>query len=352
MKIFYLMILLFLIIILYSCEQNKNSLGPSISNDFKILYNSDGDIFIMDSNGSNKKNLTFDIVGSNFLSNSIGDVSSDGQKIVFNQSVTDTVNWETKYTTYIMDITGKNKKSLSNTSLRPLHPKFSPNGLYIVFNATENVDDIYIINSDGSNARNLTNDSDRDWFPQFSPDGLKIIYRSEKDNNMDIYSINFDGTNKTNLTHDGKLWGAYFCISSDGSKVVYTSCKDGQSNIYIMNIDGTNQIKITNSVGNENPTFSYDNSKIAYISWSISGYDIKIIDIDDQNEKIIASTKRPRSDYWRPIALFSPDDENVFFTNYNGNNTEIYLVDIYSKNLKNLTNSPNEDYLGIVVVVN
>ena len=335
-------------IILFSCEQNKNILSTYISNDYKILYNSEGDIFIMDGNGRNKKNLTYNFGGSSFVSNSIGDVSSDGQKIIFNQSVTDTVNWETKYTTYIMDITGENKKSLSNTSLIQSNPKFSPDGQYIVFDAKENFYDIYIMNSDGSNVRNLTTDSYRDRYPQFSPDGLKIIYISDRN----IFSINFDGTNKTNLTNDGNLCNASFCISSDGSKIVYISCKDGQSNIYTMNIDGTNQKKITNTAGNQNPSFSYDNSKIAYISWSISGYDIKIIDIDGQNEKIIASTKRPRNDYWRPIALFSPDDENILFTSYNDGNMEIYSVDIHGKYLKNLTNSPNEDYLGIVLAIN
>ena len=214
MKKFHLIIISFLSIILFSCERNKNILGPYISYDFKILYNSDGNIFIMDSDGSNKKNITNDLDGSQ----SVSDISSDGLNVLFSNFIPDTINWEHKNTTYIMDINGKNKKSLANTSLRPSHPKFSPDGLYIVFDVGANVDDIFIMNSDGSNTRNLTNDSGRDWFPQFSPDGFKIIYRSEKDNNMDIYSINFDGTNKTNLTHDGKLWSADYCISSDGSK--------------------------------------------------------------------------------------------------------------------------------------
>lgn len=205
MKIFDLIIISFLSIMLFSCDQNKDILSANLSNDYKILYNSESDIFIMDSDGRNNKNLTSDYGGGSFVINSIEDVSSDGQKIIFNQSVTDAVNWETNYTTYLMDITGKNKKSLANTSLEPGNPNFSPDGLYIVFHASENVNDIYIMNSDGTNPKNLTNDPDRDWFPRFSADVLKIFYTSEKSSNMDIYSINIDGTNKTNLTQDGKL---------------------------------------------------------------------------------------------------------------------------------------------------
>ena len=349
MKVFYSISILILIVILFGCEYNI--LGTYGSSYFRILYNSNSDIFIMDSNGNHKKNLTFDMYKSDFVNNGLQDVTSDCQNILFNQSSTDTVNWENVYTTYIMDINGENKRIISDTSLVLGHPKFSPDGLYIVFAATENVVDIYIMNSDGSNIRNLTNDSDRDWFPQFTPDGSKIIYRSKKNDNMDIYSINFDGTNKTNLTNDGKLWGADYCISEDGSKIVYTSSKDGLPNIYTINIDGTNQIKITDASCNYNPVFSYDKSRIAYISCSISGYDIKIIDNNGKNERKIASTIRPRNDYWRPIALFSPDDEYIIFTSFNDGNCEIYISDIYGRNMKNLTNNPNYDDLGIVLAI-
>ena len=346
MKISHLIIISFLCIVLFYCGQNKNILGPSNGTDFKILYNSDGDIIIMDSDGGNKKNLTDNINIGEYSGVGLDNVSSDGQRILFTLFATDTIEWNTKYTSYIMDINGQNKESLKNTLLRPFHPKFSPDGLHIVFDATENVDDIYIMNIDGSNIRNLTNDSYRDWFPQFTPDGSKIIYRSERDINRDLYSINLDGSDKTNLTNDAKPVGSHYCISSDGSSIVYTD----QSNIYLMNIDGTNQTKLTNSGGNQNPNFSFDNSKIIYISWSISGYDIKIIDNDGMNEKKVASTIRPAlNDYWRPIALFCLDNENIVFTCHNDGNDEIYMVDINGENLTNLTNNPNEDYLGTVV---
>ncbi len=351
MKVFYSISILILIVILFSCDKNKNILGPYISSYFKILYNSDSDIFIMDSNGNHKKNLTFDMNKSDFVSNGLQDVTSDGQNILFNQSSTDTVNWENVYTTYIMDINGENKKIISDTSLVLGHSKFSLDGLYIASSVSINVNDIYLLNSDGSDIRNLTNDSDREWFPQFSQDGSKIIYISSKDNKCDIYSINIDGSSKTNLTHDGAVITRGYNLSYDRSKIVYVSNKDGQSNIYTMNIDGTNQIKITNSFGNANPVFSYDNSKIAYISWSISGYDIKIIDNDGKNERKIAYTIRPRNDYWRPIALFSPDDEYIIFTSFNDVNSEIYITDIYGKNMKNLTTNPNYDDLGIVLAI-
>ena len=120
-----------------------------------------------------------------------------------------------------------------------------------------------------------------------------------------------------------------------------------------MKINGEQKTKLTNSVGNQNPTFSYDGLRIAYISWSISGYDIKIIDIDGKNERTITSTKRPpQNDYWRPNALFTPDGEHLVFTSFNDGNNEIYIVDVYGENLKNLTNNLSEDVLACVLPIN
>lgn len=356
MKNYRLIIISFFSIILFRCESNKSILDPDSIYDFKILYKSDSHIYIMNGDGSNKVNLSENLNISTYSGVSLNDVSSDGQKILFTYYVTDLTDWNTEYTTYVMDISGKNVESLDNSLFRPSYPQFSPDGLYIVFEAAEDVDDVYIMNSDGSNIRNITNDNDRDWFPRFTPDGSKIIYVSEKNDNMDIYSISLDGTNKTNLTNDGHLWGADYCISSDGSRIVYTSSKDGQSNIYIMNIDGTEKLKLTNSYGNGNPSFSFDNSKITFISSStedIDSYDIKIIDIDGKYAVTLATTKRPpQNDYWRPNSLFCPDNERILFTNYNDDNNEIYIVDIDGENLKNLTNSPTEDSFGIVLTAN
>jgi TolB protein len=303
----------------------------------------------MDCSGYNKQNLTHDLNGDMYTINKLEDVSSDGHKILFTYEVYDPANRNTTYTTYCMDINGNNKKNLANSDLRPFHPKFSYDRQYIVFDATEPVDDIYIMDMDQSEVRNLTNDSDRDWLPQFTPQGDKIIYVSEKENSTDIYSINFDGTNITNLSNAVKPYGTYYCLSTDGSKIAYSSYRDGQIDIYIMNCDGTHQQRLTTSGGNEGPIFSSDNSKVACISWSISGYDIKLIDINSKDEKTLQLITRPQSDYWRPTMRFSPDDSYILYTSYVEGNSEIYLSDLNGNNPINITNNPGGDYLGIVV---
>ena len=344
MKMPYLIILSLFIIIIQNCGTNENIFNPcnpSIACNNKILYSSDSDICIMNIDGKNKKNLTSDMDGYQYEPH----ISLDSLKIVFTHFVPDTISWKYKYTTYTMDIDGKNKENLANTSLRPLHPRLSPDGNHIVFDATENVSDIFVIKSDGTNLQNLTNDSAGNWFPQFLPDGSKIIFKSEND----IFSINIDGTNAFNITNSSSSID-HVDITSDGTKIVCLSARDGQLNVYTIGIDGSNLKKLSNTIAVGNPHFSFDGFEIVYIGWSQTGYDIITMHQDGSNEKIIASTTRPiNNDYWRPTAFFSPDGEYVVFTSFNDGNNEIYVIDVDGNNLKNLTNDPDkEDMLEYV----
>jgi Tol biopolymer transport system component len=319
-----------------ACKQERTIIDPVFGNHLNIIYTVNEDIFIMNGNGTDKQNLTQDLDGFNLFS----DISKDGQYILFTNVVPDTINLRPAYTTYIMDLDGTHKKNLNNAYLRPLHSRFSPDGNLIVFDATINMLDIYLMDSNGGNIRNLTNDDDSDYFPQFSKDGSQILFISVKESGTDLYGINLNGSKKVNLTHDGNLTQDC-CISTDGLKIAYTSLEGGQANIYMMDTDGTHKKQLTDSRSNSRARISQDNAKIAYISWSESGYNIQVMDSDGNNPRTVCSTERPNlDDYWRPCVLFSPDYEHILFTRYANNDVEIYIADLTSKTIKNLTNNP------------
>jgi TolB protein len=298
----------------------------------------------MDKDGSNQIKLTNYSSGNIYETANIEDIHSENQKILYTQTIHDPETHETNYTTYTMNIYGEKIKCLNNTAFRPFYPKFSIDGLFIAFDCTdiESTDDLYIMKNDGSNIRNLTNDNDRDWYPHFISNSDEIIYKSEKENQMDIYKINFDGSNKVKLTTQGDLWGGTISVSKDGSKIVYIS----SSKIYIIDSDGSNNELLYNGGICYTPMISDDNSKVAFVSWSSAGYDIKVLDIEKRSDIIVANTLRPISDYWRPDILFTPDNDSIIFTRYYNDNMEIFIVDIDGNNLQNLTNSTFDETLG------
>jgi len=104
---------------------------------------------------------------------------------------------------WVMDGNGLNRKNLSqDDDAEDLHPSFSPDGTKIVFTKrVHNVagGEIMVMNADGTNLINLTNNPADDYSPSFSPDGSFITFTSTRDGDADIYVMNADGTNPVNI---------------------------------------------------------------------------------------------------------------------------------------------------------
>lgn len=83
---------------------------------------------------------------------------------------------------------------------------------------------LYSMDTNGGNLVRLTNNGSNDDHPRWSTNGVKILFQSDRDNpetgNQDIYLMNADGTGQTRLTTDAAddcnaVW------SPDGTKIVF-----------------------------------------------------------------------------------------------------------------------------------
>lgn len=131
---------------------------------------------------------------------------------------------------------------------------------------------IYLMNADGSGQVRLTNGGANDDAPRWSPGGAKILFQSDRDDpangTNDVYVMNADGTGQTRLTFGAEgvtdeqpVW------SRDGSRIAFVSTRDGDKEVYVMNADGTNQTRLTNDPGNDDaPYWSPDGSKLVFRS--------------------------------------------------------------------------------------
>lgn len=231
------------------------------------------DIFIMDTEGKNLRNLTNDPAGDGGA-----DWSPDGTKIAW------TANRDGNAEIYVMNADGSHVRRLTNEKESDLLPDWSPDGQTIAFASKRDGNwEIYLMNADGSNQRNLTNNPADDRFPDWSPDGKHLIFASDRGGNRDIYRMDVAGSNVSQLTDnpaedDSPKW------SPDGTQIVFVSARDGNLEIYLMNADGSNQHRLTNDLPeDDDPTWSPDGQSILWNSRRSGDEELYVMNVDSAN---------------------------------------------------------------------
>jgi TolB protein len=174
----------------------------------QVLFTSDRDnknreIYVMNTDGSNLIRLT-----NNDLFEEVPTWSKDGKKILFTRQLVEMVDTlkVTNGEIFIMDKNGLNEKQLTFKPGYDSGAKFSPDGKQIAFyGPTEDKNyELYIMNSDGTNIVNLTNDVLEDYSPDWSPDGNWIAYSSGTPKQYDVWVINLKTKYKLRLTTEPK----------------------------------------------------------------------------------------------------------------------------------------------------
>lgn len=246
------------------------TLNLSLSKVKKIAFERNGDIYVINPDGSNETQLT----SGTDADDRTPTWSPDRTRLAFTRYIYDATNgWVANI--YVMNADGSGITALtSGTAYHSGSPKWSPDGSRIAFGRTvvgQGWGDVYVMNSDGSGITRLTNGAYQvlsNYGPSWSPDSSRIaFYRFDNVSTVitgwDICVMNADGSGQTQLTTSTSAdydpsW------SPDGAKIAFSRYYMMKTHIFTMNADGTGQIELT-SGSDTHPVWSPDSAKIAFV---------------------------------------------------------------------------------------
>ncbi|MDD5130116.1 MAG: hypothetical protein PHS66_03570 [Candidatus Omnitrophica bacterium] len=350
-KIFIGLVTLFILFNIYKFFQVRllNLDLPKGQIVFSSGIDGDSEIYIMNINGTSLKQLTNNSA-TNFdtAMDDEPSFSSDGRKVVF-----------------VSSRQGKNKEFIYNHQGKIIGTGSSKTG----------TSDIYIMDLDGNNQIPLTY-KELNLYPFFSPDGRNIVFEARGNSEWQTKMIDVNGSNQGIL--DAR--SGHYKFSSDGKKIYDTF----QCDLSVMNEDGSNRIRLTNFLTFEetmrdpkkrrtnipNFAFSRNGKKICFILKEDRGKSIGefyniirfyIMNIDGSNleqiytidcshlNELYVSGYNEKAMFCNIKQLqYFPDDRAVIFIADFTYKKGIYLLDLQSENVKELTykNQAWRDILG------
>jgi Tol biopolymer transport system component len=260
-------------------------------------------------------------------------------------------NPEGDWEIFTMNPNGSDVKQLTFNGAGDLDPAWSPNGQTIAFVTTRDSSEemhfteIYTMRADGANQKRLTN-SGNNGAPAWSADGKKIAFVSQRDGNPEVYTMDADGSGQRNLTKNPAIDTEPTWSSSGGSRlsrIAFSTRRDGNLEIYSMRAkDGTNQVNLTNNPAIDiSPAWS-TGRRIAFVSDRDGDFDIFAMGTRGKATNL-SNSGDFSSDGADFSPVWSPSGDQIAFVSNRDGNTEIYTMDQFGGDQTNRSNSAAND---------
>ncbi len=135
---------------------------------------------------------------------------------------------------YIMNADGSRQENLTRHGARDGAPVWSPTGKHIAFHSDrDGTRDIYIMNPDGRNVRKVLRNLSYREYPTWSPDGKKLAYTRSEDWSICIADIEKRTEESVAFTN---IVGGFSDWSPDGSEIIFIFMQPSDYRIRIINL--------------------------------------------------------------------------------------------------------------------
>jgi serine/threonine protein kinase/Tol biopolymer transport system component len=225
--------------------------------------------------------------------NSYPTISPDREWIAFQS------NRDGSFEIYVMNRRTGALHRLTQNAVTDRLPSWSPNSEWVIYASDVRGDgtfDILRTRRDGSITEVILTGSERQSHPRYSPDGLSIVFTTGSDpldaRTWEIARLDTQTGQITRLTNNA-VRDASPVFSPDGTQILYiTSLLEGTNAIALMDINGENQqIVLNDNQNNWAASFSPDGRSIVFTRAVASGQDqLYVLDMATGSIRQLASS--------------------------------------------------------------
>lgn len=250
---------------------------------------------------------------------------------------------------YVMNSDGSDERNLTNDPDDDFDPDWSPDGSQLAFasNRTDQVQ-IYVMDADGSNLRQLTSGSQGGQSPRWSRDGQRIVFTQAGS----LAVINVDGSDlqvimeaEPEATAEPCRAGSFAGGWSPGDEeITYyaASVSRGEGQVCTIKADGTDiQVVVAEAeVFAVEPVWSPDGRYIAYRVIEENIHDIKVVDMETgETTNLTDDADLDIEPDW------SPDSEWITFGSLRQGepNFDIFIMRRDGTGVRRLTDDPTKE---------
>lgn len=253
---------------------------------------------------------------------------------------------------YVMNDDGSRVRQLTHSALWDVSPRWSPDGKHILFRRDLGAEgqqlDIFMMDADGSNERRLTFHPKNDGRAAWSPDGQHIAFSSSRSGNREIYIMEIASRTIEQLTKNeaGEAYSSTPNWSPDGRHIVHEQILTGGGrHIYITDVNTKNTRPFLKGaqphlegdvvISKYSPRWSSDGRRVMYYEAHLRFEPARAVRLANH---LIIVDKHGRN----PQRLNIPKDWRIHSAHWGNNGTEI-LFAAEENGLRNLTPPYNYD---------
>lgn len=243
--------------------------------------------------------------------------------------------YETSGRVWMIDSDGANPSPLTSSGM---HAQWAPNGRAVVYSVmVPGRSPVMVLDVATGAQRALTAPgSSQDISPTVSPDGRTVAFARIGESGSDIYAVPFDGGPPRRISAGRGSDNTDPTFSPDGLRIAFTSGRTGHPEVYISDADGTNVEALTSAMYGErswrsSPNWSSDGRLVAYQSRDQGAFQIMTINLRDQSVRGVTSEGRNDDPSW------APDSRHLVMTSTRSGVPQLWVVDAETGRARQLT---------------